>query len=51
VQRTPGKLSKAQYDKLCDVIGGSPYDEMQVAQIENMFEALTDQQKTEIKGD
>lgn len=49
--RTPGQLSKAQYDQLCKFLEGAPYDEAQVAEIENMYASLTDEQIKRVDGE
>jgi len=51
VKRTPGKLTKAQYDSLCTMLANAPYDEMQAAEIEIMFESLTEAEKGQVEGD
>jgi len=49
VQRTPSQLSKEQYDRLCKFLEGAPYDEMQAAEVENLYESLTDAQKKQLE--
>lgn len=41
---TPGQMSKTQYDNLCAYLEGSPYDDAQVAYIENIELSLTPEQ-------
>lgn len=51
VKRTPGKLSKPQYDKLCETLENAPYDEMQAAEIEVMYENLNESEKGLVDGE
>ncbi len=49
--RTPGQLSKPQYDKLCEFLDGAPYDTDQAAEIDSMYNSFDEKQKARIKGD
>lgn len=51
VKRTPGKLSKPQYDKLCEFLEGAPYDDMQAAEIEGMYNNFNESEKGLIEGE
>jgi hypothetical protein len=51
VKRTPGKLTKAQYDSLCTMLANAPYDEMQANEIEIMYEQFNEAEKGLIEGD
>lgn len=51
VNRTPGKLSKAQYDKLCETLANAPYDDLQADEIRNMYENLTPEQRAQLDGE
>jgi len=51
VNKTPGQLSKAQYDALCKHLEGSPYDEMQAEEINGMYQNLTEDQLALLEGE
>jgi hypothetical protein len=51
VKRTPGKLSKPQYDKLCEFLEGAPYDEMQADEITGMYNNFNESEKGLIEGE
>lgn len=51
VKKTPGKLSKAQYDQLCTLLEGLPYDDAQEEEIRLMYEKFTEDELALFKGE
>ncbi len=51
VKKTPGELSKLQYDQLCKFIGDSPYDENQAAEIDAMYANFSEDEIKKFEGE
>lgn len=50
VNRTPGEMSKVQYDAACTFLEGSPYDDAQAVELQDMFDKLSADQLKRLEG-